>query len=167
MSTTLWSQFAKSAIELWQQYRDARIARRLQRPYPDRIQGESVGSYGERLAAIYLERKGYLILERSFRLKIGEIDVIALWRKSVVVFVEVKTWESLIPNSGGPSDAVTLAKQGKITRTALAYLNQNKLLDCAARADVIAIVLNAVPQSPLITHYENAFDAVGKYQLYS
>ena len=53
---------------------------------PDRAE---LGALGERLAAKYLEKKGYRILERNFRCRMGEIDLIAL-RGSDLVFTEVK-----------------------------------------------------------------------------
>lgn len=140
---------------------------RLSLPYPFRNPGESVGPYGERVAAIFLERQGYLILERSYRQKSGEIDLIAVWKRKVVVFVEVKTWTIIEENSGGPSDAVDKVKQDKISKTAMIYMKRHRLLESAGRADVIAIELGAVPGRPLFRHFENAFEAVGEYQMFS
>lgn len=143
------------------------IAWRLAKPYPLRKQNESMGAYGERIASIYLERQGYFILERSFRLKSGEIDLIAAWQRRVVVFVEVKTWAVQLENSGGPSDAVDDRKQEKISRTAMTYMKRHRLLDAAGRADVIEVVLGGSPQRPKIRHFENAFEAVGSFQMFS
>ena len=140
---------------------------RLSRPYPIRNPNESVGAYGERVAAVFLERQGYIILERSYRQKSGEIDVIAVWQRKVVVFVEVKTWAILLDDSGGPSDAVDDKKQEKISKTAMMYMKRHRLLESSGRADVIAIVLGAVPGRPSIRHFENAFEAVGKFQMFS
>ena len=140
---------------------------RLSLPYPARGATESVGAYGERIAAIFLERNGYIILERSYRLKSGEIDVIAVWERRVVVFVEVKTWAQLKENTGGPSDAVDAAKQEKISKTAMRYMKRHRLLESAGRADVIEIVLGKEPTRPSIRHFENAFEAVGDFQMFS
>ncbi|MEQ1825956.1 MAG: YraN family protein [Pirellula sp.] len=140
---------------------------RLSRPYPRRLPTESVGQYGERLAAIFLERKGYFILERSFRIRSGEIDIIAVWQKRVVVFVEVKTWAMVLDNSGGPSDAVDDAKQEKITKTAMTYMKRHRMLECAGRADVLQIVLGTKPTAPEFRHFENAFESVGNFQLFT
>lgn len=93
-----------------------------------------MGAYGERIAAVFLERSGYIILERSYRLKSGEIDLIAVWERRVVVFVEVKTWAERKENTGGPSDAVDIAKQEKISKTALQYMKRHRLLESAGRA---------------------------------
>ncbi len=140
---------------------------RLSRSYPLRNPAESVGAYGERIAAIFLERQGYIVLEKSYRLKSGEIDVIAVWQRRIVVFVEVKTWAVCRDNSGGPSDAVDAAKQEKISKTAMTYMKRHRLLESAGRADVIEIVLGQKPGRPNIRHYENAFEAVGKFQMFS
>lgn len=140
---------------------------RLSLSYPLRNPTESVGAYGERIAAIFLERQGYLVLEKSYRLKAGEIDVIAVWQRRVVVFVEVKTWAECRDNIGGPSDAVDAAKQEKISKTAMTYMKRHRLLESAGRADVIEVVLGNKPGRPAIRHFENAFEAVGKFQMFS
>ncbi len=140
---------------------------RLSLSYPLRKPTESVGAYGERIAAIFLERQGFIVLEKSYRLKSGEIDVIAVWQRRVVVFVEVKTWAACRENSGGPSDAVDDAKQEKISKTAMTYMKRHRLLESAGRADVIEVVLGNKPGRPTIRHYENAFEAVGKFQMFS
>ena len=140
---------------------------RLSRPYPRRDGNESVGAYGERIASLFLERKGFIILERSYRIKSGEIDVIAVWERRVVVFVEVKTWAMSRENIGGPSDAVDDAKQEKISKTALSYMKRHRLLESAGRADVVEIVLGRIPNRPSIRHFENAFEAVGKFQMFT
>jgi putative endonuclease len=141
---------------------------RLSRPYPKRLKTESLGEYGERLASIYLERQGYLILERSYRLKSGEIDLIAVWRRRIVVFVEVKTWATPWENAGGPSDAVDQKKQEKITRVALSFMKRHHLLESSGRADVIAVFAGVQPGTgPKFRHFVNAFEAIGTFQMFS
>ncbi len=143
------------------------MAYRLSRPYPLLRANESVGSYGERLVAEYLQRKGYFLLERSFRTSTGEIDLIAVWQKRVVVFVEVKTWQSELDASGGPSDRVDQIKQKKITNTALRYMKQHRLLQTAGRFDVIEVILvSSEGLGPKFRHFEYAFDAIGRFQMY-
>jgi len=156
-------RFGTARAYLSRQWKNWRLSRR----YPKRGDSESVGAYGERIAAIFLERSGYIILERSYRLKSGEIDVIAVWERRVVVFVEVKTWAERKENTGGPSDAVDAAKQEKISQTAMRYMKRHRLLESAGRADVIEIVLGRTPNRPYIRHFENAFEAVGKFQMFS
>ena len=155
--------FRSSATTVWAQWTRWRLAR----PYPTLNSGESLGAYGERIAAIFLERQGYFILERSYRQKSGEIDLIAAWQRRVVVFVEVKTWAIARENTGGPSDAVDKVKQEKITKTALIYMKRHRLLESAGRADVIEIILGGVPGRPVFRHFVDAFEAVGEYQMFN
>lgn len=153
---------------LWERMEEVWFRFRLSRPYPKRQPNEPLGAYGERLAAVYLERQGYLILERSYRIKSGEIDLIAVWKQKVVVFVEVKTWAAPWENAGGPSDAVDEKKQEKITRVALAYMKRHQLLESAGRADVIAVFASVQPDmQPKFRHFVNAFEATGQFQMFS
>jgi putative endonuclease len=140
---------------------------RLRRPYPIQECDEPIGKYGERLASVFLERCGYAILELSFRTRLGEIDIIAVWERKQVVFVEVKTWAGEWINAGGPSDAVDEAKQKKITQTALVYLKRHSLLETPARMDVIEVVFDSSTRKPIFRHFENAFEAIGEYQMFS
>ena len=95
------------------------------------------GSKYEEIAAAHLERAGCTILERNFRCKIGEIDIVAMDGDSLV-FVEVKYRNSSA--SGYPEEAVSLYKQQKISRTADYYCMKNRISDLSPkRFDVIAI----------------------------
>lgn len=113
-----------------------------------------LGKTGEDTAEQYIKGKGYRILERNFRLKMGEIDLIAL-DGNTVVFVEVKTRRG--DGYGAPAEAVTRRKQDQIVRTAMAYLAKKKLRDVACRFDVIGISMHG--GSPEIEHIRSAFDA--------
>ena len=124
----------------------------------------SVGAIGEQLARKFLKRLGYRILETGFSVRQGEIDIIAV-DKRVVVFVEVKTWTR--SGQGGPSDAVDDRKQKRITSAALQYLKQNRLLETAARFDVVQVILETESGEPEIRHFQNAFEASGTYQMFS
>ncbi len=124
----------------------------------------SVGELGEQLASKFLKRLGYRILKTGFTVRQGEIDIIAL-DKRVVVFVEVKTWTRT--GQGGPSDAVDERKQKRITSAALQYLKQNRLLETAARFDVVQVILETESGEPEIRHFQNAFEASGTYQMFS
>ena len=97
-----------------------------------------VGDIGEQAAANYLCDNGYLILERKYRRKIGEIDIIAK-NSQTLVFIEVKTRSNI--RYGYPAEAVTYHKQQKIMHTALCYLKQIKQDDACCRFDVIEIFL--------------------------
>ncbi len=140
---------------------------RLNHRYPLQEHEESLGQYGERLAGIYLERCGYQLLEQSFHARTGEIDWVAAWRREMIVFVEVKTWAAEWVNAGGPADAVDENKQRKLTQTALIYMKRHGLLESRGRMDVIAVTFDPATRSPRFRHFENAFEAVGTYQMFS
>lgn len=123
-----------------------------------------LGNKGERLAARFLKQQGYRILARQHRTALGEIDLIAL-DGECVVFVEVKTRRS--SDAGHPAEAVGHHKQSQLTRLALAYLKRHNLLDHAARFDVVAIVWSQEKQPPEIVHYKNAFEPIGRGQMFS
>ncbi len=117
------------------------------------------GQEGETIAADYLKKRGYKIVEQNFRCSIGEIDLIA-WEGETLVFVEVKARSS--SQFGGPEGAVTLRKQEKIIRVASAYLQQKKLLTVLCRFDVVAVIKAARPLQDgtgvAITLFQNAFE---------
>ncbi len=98
---------------------------------------QALGKNGEDLAIAHLKRRGYHILERNFRNRLGEIDVIAR-HKGRIVFVEVKTRRSL--RYGSPKLAITPAKQRKISMVALSYLKTRFSIDTPARFDVVSVV---------------------------
>ncbi|MBQ8639757.1 MAG: YraN family protein [Lachnospiraceae bacterium] len=96
-----------------------------------------VGGDYERYAAQYLEKQGYRILERNFRCREGEIDLIAE-ENGYLCFIEVKYRSTTA--SGYPQEAVGYRKQRRIYRTAAAYLQKRKPgrhLPC--RFDVVGI----------------------------
>ena len=114
------------------------------------------GNLGEEIAANFLTARGYRILERNFRCKGGEVDIIARepLEKSLV-FIEVKARRGL--TYGVPQLAVTPFKQRQISKAALTWLSQNRLHDTNARFDVIAILLHTdAPHG--IEHITNAFE---------
>ena len=94
----------------------------------------------------------------------GEIDLIAL-DGDCVVFVEVKTRRS--SDAGRPVEAVDYHKQLKLTRLALAYLKRHNLLEHRARFDVVSIVWSDGTRHPEIVHYKNAFEPIGRGQMFS
>lgn len=123
-------------------------------PLPDDKRG--VGSLGEDLAADFLAAAGFRILERNFRCKGGEVDIVAHDpRNKSLVFVEVKTRRDL--SYGAPQLAVTPFKQRQISKAALTWLAKKKMIDSSARFDVIAIVLSGDGRHK-IDHIVNAFD---------
>ena len=109
----------------------------LQKSPPHRPRNNT-GAYGEQLAVSYLQHHHFRILERNYRACHGEIDIIAVWRDTLV-FVEVKTRISF--SYGRPEDAISRRKLQEITRTALMYKHGHPELPESLRIDVIAIVL--------------------------
>jgi putative endonuclease len=97
---------------------------------------QQFGKESESLAVRYLKKNGYKILEQNYRNKIGEIDIIAK-EKGTLVFVEVKARKTHV--FGNPKWAVTPKKQRKISMVALYYLKATKQTHVKARFDVVAL----------------------------
>ncbi len=105
---------------------------------------------GEDIATLYLSRKGYLIIQRNFRSRTGEIDIVAL-DKNTLVFVEVKSrWTEMY---GDPKEAVTPKKIRSIERTADYFKLLNPETSDLMRIDVVAI--NFINEKLEIEHLEN------------
>ena len=111
------------------------------------------GSWGETVACRHLERKGYEILERNFRCRTGELDIVAKIG-TTLCFVEVKSRKGLL--TGFPSEAVTAEKQQHLRSAAMFYLYTHprdgiELL----RMDVIEILKGK--EKTYLRHIEDAF----------
>lgn len=105
------------------------------------------------LAVKYLKQCGYKILTRNYRTKVGEIDIIAKDRETIV-FVEVKARRT--NHFGGPKSALTPAKQARISKAALWYLKETDQFHARARFDVVAIRHDS--GRPDIEIVKNAFE---------
>ena len=114
---------------------------------------QKFGEKGESLAAWYLKKNGYKIIEQNYRTQLGEIDIIAKEKKTIV-FVEVKARRSM--RFGNPKWAVTPKKQRKISMVALYYLKTTNQTSAKARFDVVAITSNR--DQPQIEIVKNAFE---------
>jgi putative endonuclease len=121
-----------------------------------------LGSKGERLAARTLRKKGYRILATQCRQRLGEIDLIAL-DGDCIVFVEVKTRST--DRAGAPQESIDRHKRRCLTRSALTWLKQRRLLEHRCRFDVVAITWRE-GESPVIEHFIGAFDAEGPPSLF-
>lgn len=97
---------------------------------------KELGALGESLAADYLRDHGYRILERNWRWRRGEIDLVTA-KDGEVVFVEVKARRS--HRYGTPEESITYAKRTKLIQSAYAYLDSNDNRDARWRIDVVAI----------------------------
>jgi putative endonuclease len=105
------------------------------------------GRKGEDLALEYLEKNGFVIIEKNFRSRFGEIDLIVKDGQTIV-FVEVKY--RLSENYGSPKEAVTNEKIKKIIRTAQYFITKNNF-NSLYRFDVVSIYKDK------IEHIKNAF----------
>jgi putative endonuclease len=114
----------------------------------------SLGRWGEEQAVAFLRKSGLKILERNYRVPVGEIDIIAK-SSDWLIFVEVKTRRSTA--FGLPQEAVGLRKQRQIIRTAQCYMQNHNLGKLQPRFDVLAVFYRADGQSQ-IEHFEHAFD---------
>jgi putative endonuclease len=92
------------------------------------------------------------------------LDIVAVDGRTVV-FIEVKTRATT--DAGHPTEAIDERKQRRMTQAALAFLKANRLLEEAARFDVVAITWPQDAARPTIEHFENAFSPVGSGQFYS
>lgn len=115
------------------------------------MQSNTFGTRGEIIALNYLINKGYTILERNYKNKIGEIDLIAK-QGNIIVFVEVKT--RLTRGFGDPLEAINYKKQEKIRKVATFYLIKNRKTNEPCRFDAIAILGESDDD---VVHVENAF----------
>lgn len=107
---------------------------------------------GEDIAAKYLKKKEYKIIERNFRKGYGEIDIIAV-KDDILVFIEVKTRTTPL-YGGGAIEAIAYHKLQKLTRTCQYYKMLNPKLPEAMRIDAILLDLeNGVVKN--IKHIEN------------
>lgn len=110
------------------------------------------GDWGEALVEKYLSERGCRIVEREWRCRFGEIDLIAR-RDDILCFVEVKLRSDR--RFGLPRDFVTAAKQRRIRTTAAFYMTRHDP-DLCARFDVAEVYDDETP--PRIEYIENAFE---------
>ena len=122
---------------------------------------KQVGNLGEQIATDFLKRKGYKILERNFRNKWGEIDIIAK-KKNILVFVEVKT---LIDGSNDkeasflPEDKIDWKKKKQLLKMSEIYLSQKeKAFDLPYEIDAIAVEVDKKSKKAKIRHYKNILE---------
>ncbi|MFC1615228.1 YraN family protein [Patescibacteria group bacterium] len=112
---------------------------------------KKIGDYGEKLAMQYLVRNGYIILDRHFSGRFGEIDIIA-FKESKIHFVEVKTRTN--SDSGLPEEALTKSKMIKLFKTARRYIYIKRIESDNYQLDLVAIELNKNTKIAKIRHYQ-------------
>lgn len=112
---------------------------------------KALGRAGEAAAAHYLMQKGYKVIFRNYRTRLGEVDLICEWN-SFIVFVEVRSKQSLRFGTG--AESVIRRKQNRIRQAAMLFLSQRGWQDRQIRFDVIDVYFSPEPR---ILHIENAF----------
>ena len=117
------------------------------------MQEKELGRKGEEVALRFLKKKGYKIIEKNYVCKMGEMDIIAR-EKDTLVFVEVKTRTSMA--FGPPQLAVNSTKQMQLSKVALYFLKEKRLEEVKARFDVVAVLLR--PRGDEIELIKDAFD---------
>lgn len=98
-----------------------------------------LGKAGEDATAKYLESQGMHIISRNWRIKEGELDLIASDSEAQIVFVEVKTRTS--DSFGDPLESISQEKLRRLQRLALAWLATHQMLGAKYRIDVAGVLL--------------------------
>jgi len=109
----------------------------LSKGYASMSRHMEMGRIGEELACREIEKMGYRILERNYRSKLGEIDLIAM-DGNVLVFIEVKTRSSSIDYA---KEAIDAKKMKRLSMLALSYIKKKRYENMRARFDIVAICI--------------------------
>ena len=104
-------------------------------------QKQRTGAFGEEVTAQYLLARGDEILDRNWRIREGEIDLVSLGSDGVFHFIEVKTRSSLA--FGHPFEAINREKAHRMQRLAMGWLATHGCLGCEYTIDVVAILIAA------------------------
>jgi putative endonuclease len=113
---------------------------------------KKIGDFGESLAADYLQRKGYLLLDRQYTTRYGELDLV-MQELDTVVFVEVKTRTS--STYGLPEVSITAEKIEKIQNAALLWLQAHPCAPDDWRVDAVAVLLDHQNALRDLQHFAN------------
>ena len=117
---------------------------------------KALGDLGEKAVAAYLKRRGYTLLERQWRCRFGELDLVARDRQGTVCFVEVKLRSSV--THGLPREAVNTWKRKRLLAAAGCYLAARQL-EARCRFDVAEIYTDENYSVQKIEYLEDAFEA--------
>ncbi len=120
----------------------------------------SIGKLGESYSEKFLIAHSYLILQRNFHSRYGELDIIAIDQNIIphqLIFVEVKTRTSDL--FGLPQESVTYSKRSKMLKTAIHFINSStQNLPHIWRMDAIAVKLDRSLKLAEIKHFKNILD---------
>lgn len=117
------------------------------------------GKAGEEKAVSYLRGEGYKIIERNYRTKLGEIDIIADC-KGCICFVEVRSKNNA--SFGLPEETIVKKKQLRVSKAALAYIKKFKLENRSCRFDVVCVE-GVDSRKPVVKLIKNAFELDARY----
>jgi len=124
----------------------------IQENYQRKSKNKITGAFGENIIAQFLIQRGYEILERNWRIREGEIDIVALSPAGIFTFIEVKTRSSLA--FGHPLESIDNEKAHRLQRLALAWLATHKCFGCDYQIDGAAVLI-AGDQSHSIEYRAN------------
>jgi len=113
---------------------------------------KNLGAWGEAIAEKYLKSKGYSIVFRNYRKRVGEIDLVAK-RKNKTIFIEVKTRTSY--TFGFPEESIDSYKLAKLSSVIEAYLAENRLPAENIQLDCIIVEYNQSRRKVKIRHLKN------------
>jgi putative endonuclease len=121
----------------------------------------SLGHFGEVFAEGFLRRQGYEIVERNWRCRQGEIDLVARQGGDWVV-VEVRTRRG--DTCGTPEESLTPAKRRRLLRLAAAFFQERELEDVSWRIDLVAVELDQTGRPIRVAVIPAAVCADGEWQ---
>jgi putative endonuclease len=119
------------------------------------VKRKETGDLGEQLALQYLKKKGYRIIETNYRCQMGEIDIVAV-HKRCLVLVEVRTKSN--PEYGSPEESITTTKALHMERTAEYYRQEHPKAPPDWRIDLIAIELDISGKLKRLEQLENVLE---------
>jgi len=119
---------------------------------------QQLGKLSEKLALKFLKKHGYKILDINYRCPLGEVDIIAA-EKDTVVFIEVRSRSK--SHCGFPFESINFTKKKHIIRSALFYQKRHKLYQYNIRFDVVSILKDENTQKVDIELIKDAFDEKG------
>lgn len=120
----------------------------------------NVGKQAEDLAVSYLKKHGYTIIEKNYKTRLGEVDIIAN-DKDCVCFIEVRSLNT--KRFDLPEYSITNKKQNQIAKTALSYIKRYGMKDKDSRFDIVCIE-DIDSREPVIRLLKNAFELDSWYK---
>jgi len=119
------------------------------------VKRQTTGALGEKLAAEYITQRGYRILTTNYRVKEGEVDIIAM-DGDCLVFVEVRTKTSRF--YGTPEESITPTKKAHLMAVASRYIEKLEKLPANWRIDVVAVEMDSRGKVKRLTLLQNAVE---------